>query len=118
MEPAQAGDVVPPDYAPAPRNQTVASWRAGQSDPDQLTEVHHYTRTLLPAFAEAHLHAPTEDNPGGTLSDDQTIELGARYFYRPLPAPADPREDHAALMAWMEGLVANVPQIAREIRGA
>lgn len=118
FEPAVEGDVVPPDYAPAPPTQTVASWRTGQSNPDQLVEVRHYSRIVLPAFTRAHCHAPTEDNPGGTLTDDQTIQLGARFFYRPIPAPADPAQDHATLLEWMEELVAALPAIDRELRGA
>ncbi|MFN8548699.1 MAG: YkgJ family cysteine cluster protein [Candidatus Eisenbacteria bacterium] len=116
FEPAQDGEVVPPDYAPAPRTQTVASWRLGQSNAEQLKEVQHYTRVVLPAFNAAHCHAATEDNPGGVLSDDQTIQLGARFFYRPIPAPAAPADDHATLLRWMDELIAYLPTIERQLR--
>ena len=113
FEKPSADDALPPDYAPPDPMQTVADWINAQIDQGQMDECQHYVNSVTAAYLEANCHATTDDNPGGSLNDDQVIRLGAEYFYRPIPAPADPAEDHATLMAWLDELVRALPMIRR-----
>lgn len=103
FEAAGAGEAVPPSYQPPDPQQTVRDWLVQQINPDQEQEKNFYLQAVVPVFMQAHLHAPTADCPQGLLSEPLALALG-QIFYSPPPPPADPAEDHATIMAWLEGL--------------
>ncbi len=97
---------------PAPAGQTVASWLAGQLDPDQEAEKVHYLSSVVPAFMQARLHAPTEDQPAGRLPEALALRVLGPLLYPELPMPADPKDDHAAVIAWLQLLPALAHKLA------
>ncbi|MCC7143008.1 MAG: hypothetical protein IT349_12980 [Candidatus Eisenbacteria bacterium] len=115
FEPAAEGEVVPPDYIPPSPDQTVEAWIGAQLDPEQMAETRFYVTEVMGGYLDQGLHVSTEDNPEGELDDDQVVRLGAEFFYRPIPAPVDPDEDHATLMGWMRELIEALPLIRRQL---
>ena len=114
FEPAEAGHV-PPGYTP-PGNQTVREWVAQQVDAEQSAEKDYYLAKVVPAYVQAHLHAPTEDNPEGFLSESEALELGRQLFYNPPATPPDSQDDHQTIMAWLALLVCLVPKLGARFK--
>ena len=114
FEPAPVGPL-PPRYTP-PGNQTVRQWVSEQVNADQTAEKTYYLTVVVPAFVTAHMHAPTDDNPGGVLSESDALELGRTLMYDPPAPPPDPGDDHAFLMAWLGSLARHVPELAAALK--
>ena len=65
-----------------------------------------YVYRVVDALITAHAHAPTADNPEGALTDDESIAIGLNLLYKPPSPPADPADDHAVMMAWLQAMIA------------
>ena len=105
FEASPKGTPLPPGYAPPDARQTVNDWLRDQLLPDLEVERDFYIYSVIDALMSVRCHAPTDDNPDGTLTDDEAIALGVDVIYNVPPAPADPANDHATLMAWMTAMM-------------
>lgn len=105
FERPQPGEPVPPGYTPAPHRQTARDWVRQAVQPEMDAEKRRYVE-VIQAYVKLGLHAPTRDNPNGQLSERAALFLGPALFYRLPAAPANPADDHAALLAWLESLEA------------
>lgn len=115
FERPQPGEALPPGYAPAPADQTVLSWSAGQLNAEAEAEKNLYLFRVVGEFIKRGLHAPTPDNPDGRLSDAHAIQLGTDILYNPPPPPADPAEDHRTIMTWLETILDGIEEIERVV---
>lgn len=103
FSPAQPGEPVWEGYRPPDPAVTVQAWAEQQLLREQTHEREWYFTEVVPAFQARDMHATTDDAPGGRLGDEDVLELVA-LFFGPPPRPDDPRDDHAAIMRWLEWL--------------
>ncbi len=106
FEAAPANTPLPPGYAPPDAKQTVNDWLRQEMLPALESEREFYIYHVVDALITAHAHAPTDDNPEGVLTDDESIALGLNLLYKPPAPPVDPTDDHAVMMAWLEAMIA------------
>lgn len=116
FEAAPSGEAAPPGYAPPDPTQTIQDWIAGQLDPEQERERNFYLREVVTAWMNAHLHAPTDDCPGGLLSESLAMTIGASVLYAAPSPPLDPANDHRTIMEWLGFLQGSVPALEKSVR--
>ncbi len=114
---AAAGEPVCGGYAPAPADQTVASWIAEQI-PAWVEEEQGAYLQVLNALMAVELHAPTDDARSGWLSENLALNLIGPLLYVEPPAPADPAADHDTVMARLADLVKRVTSAVEPLLSA
>jgi Fe-S-cluster containining protein len=96
-------DIVAPGYKLPGSGQTVRDYVGAQRNIEQDIERDYYYYDVVPAYLDANRHATTPDAPDGTLTDDEVMEMGKLFYVPPAP-PADPADDHTAIMQWLDEL--------------
>ena len=116
FEAAHSGEAVPPGYALPDPAQTIQDRVALQLDPEQELERNVYLHEVVTALMNAHLHAPTDDCPGGILPESLAMTIGASLWYAPPSPPLDPANDHRTIMEWLGFLRDSVPALEKSVQ--